>query len=111
MTATETASPTAQWVSAIQNTLNLNATIENVKEAVRVLVRLWDDDIPPPSVVPRSNGNIQLEWHTLKYNVEIYIEQPDETVVWMENRDTDAVLYDGPLKMLEAPVRHLLANE
>ena len=108
---TEVASPTAQWVGAIQNALNLTAETENVKEAVRILVRLWGDDIPPPSVVPRTNGNIQLEWHTLKYHVEIYIEQPGDTVVWMENRDTDAVLYDGPLKMLEAPVRHLLANE
>ena len=112
------------WLGAIQRTIGLlmhhhsadsatskPITTENVKEAVRILVRLWDDDIPPPSVVPRANGNIQLEWHTLKYHVEIYIEQPPKTVLWMENRDTGKTLYDGPLTLYEAGMMHLLANE
>ena len=110
---TEVASPAAQWLATIQFTIGLVGQCydASVKEAVRILVRLWDDDIPPPSVVPRSNGNIQLEWHTLKYHVEIYIEQPPKTVLWMENRDTGKTMYDGPLTLYEAGMRHLLANE
>jgi hypothetical protein len=36
-----------------------------------VLVEVMDNDAPAPSVVPLSDGGVQLEWHRRGRNLEI----------------------------------------
>jgi len=42
-----------------------------VQQALMVLVEVMDNDVPAPSVVPLSDGGIQLEWHRRGRNLEI----------------------------------------
>jgi hypothetical protein len=41
------------------------------QQALMVLVEVMDNDAPAPSVVPLSNGGVQLEWHRRGRNLEI----------------------------------------
>lgn len=44
--------------------------------AAQLLARLFDPEIPPPSLVPGSDGTLQIEWHINQYDVEIDISAP-----------------------------------
>ena len=57
----------------------------NVETAFGVLVVLLDFNLPPPMVVPRVQGNIQLEWHTGNIDIEIYIDSPDSVYFYAED--------------------------
>ena len=50
---------------------------QNVRAALVLLWDLLEFDAPPPTVVPRVQGNIQLEWHSEHIDIEIYIDSPD----------------------------------
>lgn len=41
------------------------------QKALMVLVEVMDNDAPAPSVVPLSDGGIQVEWHRHGHNLEI----------------------------------------
>ena len=41
------------------------------RKAIQVLVEVMEHDAPAPSVVPLSDGGIQIEWHRLGRNLEI----------------------------------------
>ena len=41
------------------------------QKALMVLVEVMENDAPAPSVVPLSDGGIQVEWHRLGRNLEI----------------------------------------
>ena len=42
-----------------------------VQQALLLLVEVMDNDAPPPSVVPLSDGGVQVEWHRHGRNLEI----------------------------------------
>ncbi len=42
-----------------------------VRKALLMLVGVMEDDAPAPSVVPLSDGGIQVEWHRRGRNLEI----------------------------------------
>ena len=39
--------------------------------AAQLIERLFDEAIPPPSLVPGSDGTLQFEWHMNGYDVEV----------------------------------------
>lgn len=39
--------------------------------AAHLIERLFDDELPPPSLVPGSDGTLQFEWHMNGYDVEV----------------------------------------
>jgi hypothetical protein len=39
--------------------------------AANLLERLFDEALPPPSLVPGSDGTVQFEWHINQYDVEV----------------------------------------
>ena len=39
--------------------------------AAKLLERLYDEALPPPSLVPGSDGTLQFEWHINQYDVEV----------------------------------------
>lgn len=41
--------------------------------AAKLLERLYDEALPPPSLVPGSDGTLQFEWHINQYDVEVDI--------------------------------------
>lgn len=48
--------------------------------AAQLLERLCDDAVPPPSLVPGSDGTLQLEWHRNGYDIEVDILAPYKVV-------------------------------
>jgi len=50
----------------------------NAVRAIQVLADLMNAETPPPAVVPRVQGGIQLEWHTKEIDIEVYIDSPEE---------------------------------
>lgn len=39
--------------------------------AAQLLERLYDSEIPFPSLVPGSDGTVQIEWHINQYDIEV----------------------------------------
>ena len=61
---------------------------ENVTIAVGLLGRVMGGTTPPPSVVPKVRGGVQLEWHRKGINVEVSIDSPAEPTVFAEEIHT-----------------------
>lgn len=57
---------------------------QNAKRAIRLLAEFLGPETPPPAVVPTVRGGIQLEWHTKRANLEIYIESPGSVSFFAE---------------------------
>lgn len=44
--------------------------------SANLLERLYDEALPPPSLVPGSDGTLQFEWHINHYDVEVDVLAP-----------------------------------
>ena len=77
---------------------------QNAKAALVLLGNLLDFDTPPPAVVPRVQGNIQLEWHTDHIDIEIYIDSPENVRFFAEDA-TKELFSEGPLVGREKELR------
>ena len=51
--------------------------VGSASRTISLLAELIGQDTPPPSVVPRVRGGIQLEWHTKGCDIEVYIDSPE----------------------------------
>jgi len=58
--------------------------------AAKLLERLYDEALPPPSLVPGSDGTLQVEWHINQYDVEVDIIGAFEVVATRHNCLTGA---------------------
>ena len=77
---------------------------QNVTAVIELLGVLLDFDTPPPAVVPRVKGNIQLEWHTDQVDIEVYIDSPINVRFFAEDVTKDQVA-EGPLAGREEELR------
>ncbi len=59
--------------------------------AANLLERLCVADVPPPQLVPGSDGTLQIEWHRNQFDVEIDILAPFEVVAVRRNLTTEVV--------------------
>ncbi|MBI3680891.1 MAG: hypothetical protein HY235_10900 [Acidobacteria bacterium] len=57
----------------------------NAVRAIQVLASLMNTETPPPAVVPRVQGGIQLEWHTKEIDIEVYIDSPEKVSFFAEH--------------------------
>lgn len=48
--------------------------------AAQLLERLCDEEVPPPSLVPGSDGSLQLEWHRNDFDIEVDILAPYKVI-------------------------------
>lgn len=48
--------------------------------AAQLLERVCNEKVPAPSLVPGSDGSIQIEWHINGYDIEIDVLAPFEVV-------------------------------
>jgi hypothetical protein len=79
-------------------------TPQNAVEAIRLLARFVGPDTPPPAVVPRVRGGIQLEWHTESIDVEVYIDSPGNVSFFVDQVESGET-FDGPLAGHEAVLK------
>lgn len=54
-----------------------------------MLERLCQPDVPPPSLVPGSDGSLQVEWHRKMFDVELDVLDVQRVVATRVNRMTD----------------------
>jgi hypothetical protein len=69
----------------------LPVSFENANFALRILERICDEDSPAPQIVPGTQGDLQIEWHTLQGDIELHIKAPNDVHAWraMQNADPD----------------------
>lgn len=82
---------------------------QNAVQAIQLLAVFIAPDTPPPAVVPRVLGGIQLEWHAVSTDVEVYIDSPGNVSFFVEQLDTGET-FDGPLAGHEAVLKAWLQN-
>lgn len=79
----------------------------NVEAAIKFLGAALALDTPPPIVVPRVQGNIQLEWHTEQVDIEVYIDSPSSVRFFAEDA-TDGEVAEAPLVGHEEELKNWL---
>jgi hypothetical protein len=48
--------------------------------SAELLQRIFNANLPPPSLVPGSDGSVQIEWHRNGYDIEIDVLAPFDVV-------------------------------
>jgi hypothetical protein len=61
-----------------------------VGAALNLMLGVLRHDTPPPSVVPTSQGGVQLEWHTRGIDLEIEFVTPSRLRGYFEDRTSGA---------------------
>jgi hypothetical protein len=79
------------------------------ENALLVLVEIMEDDAPVPSVVPLSDGGIQVEWHRRGRNLEIEFPA-DEAPAFYYYEDRKESECEGPVYRSFGQIEALLAS-
>lgn len=67
-------------------------TLENVAFAKSLLYSVMDDAQPSPDIVPGTRGDLQIEWHTSKGDLEVHVIRPNLVRAWVNFVDQDREL-------------------
>jgi len=57
--------------------------------ALNMLKSICDPEAPAPSVVPGVNGDLQIEWHLAKGDIELHVRAPNDVHAWRKTPDTN----------------------
>jgi hypothetical protein len=71
--------------------------VRNARTAIELLAQFLRTNTPPPDVVPRVQGGIQLEWHTGKIDIEVYVDSPGQVSFFAEDLESEDD-FEGPLR-------------
>jgi hypothetical protein len=63
-------------------------SFENATFVLRVLEAICSDDTPTPHIVPGSDGDLQIEWHTQIAEIELHILAPNNVHAWISTAET-----------------------
>jgi hypothetical protein len=67
-------------------------SFQNAYFAMEMLDACCRGDAPPPQIVPGSNGDLQIEWHLERGDIELHILGPNDVRAWHANENTG---FDG----------------
>lgn len=95
----------SHWALALQDRLNeltslpvgwdgyvgLPVSFQCAHFVVSMLERLCQGDVPPPSLVPGSDGSLQVEWHRNMFDVELDVLDVQNVVATRVNRRSGEV--------------------
>jgi len=59
-----------------------------ILESIKLLLSVTNENTPLPSVVPTSQGGVQLEWHTNGVDLEVEVHSPPRFSASCEELDT-----------------------
>lgn len=93
-TRVRVSNPRSPWVKELESRFNALTSLRKgwdgyvglpvsftcAQFAANVIERLYSDALPPPQLVPMSDGTLRLEWHMNKYDLEIEVLAPYEVV-------------------------------
>lgn len=99
--------PSLVWFDAIKSRLEylvrlkigwdgytgLPVNFDNAIFAVKMLENICAAETPAPQIVPGTNGDLQIEWHTLNGDIELHVKAPNNVLAWIseENGEDDGV--------------------
>lgn len=63
-------------------------TFENAHFAMRVLSSICQNHTEAPLIVPGVSGDLQIEWHTTKGDIELHIVNPNQVYGWFSEVNT-----------------------
>lgn len=69
---------------------------QNAIRAIRLVAEVLEPETPAPSVVPRVQGGIQLEWHAANIDIEVYVDSQDQVTFYAEHIESGEST-EGPL--------------
>lgn len=61
----------------------------NAAFALQMLEKVCGPDAPSPAIVPGVVGDLQLEWHTAKGDIELHVLAPNVVHAWFAKSDSD----------------------
>ena len=64
--------------------IGLPVSLENATFALRMLEAVCGTKASTPQVVPGSSGDLQIEWHTLKGDIELHVISPNRVRAWRQ---------------------------
>ena len=88
------AQPTSDWFVELQDRFDELTALEKGWDgytglpvsfncalfAANLIERLFVANVPKPSLVPGSDGTIQIEWHRNQFDIEIHVLGPNELI-------------------------------
>ena len=95
--------PRSPWVKELEKRFNILTSLRKGWDgytglpvsftcayfAANMIERLHNEAVPPPQLVPMSDGTLRLEWHMNKYDLEIEVLAPYEVVACRTDLITD----------------------
>jgi hypothetical protein len=60
-------------------------SFENAHFAMQVIDAICDAETPAPQIVPGTDGDLQIEWHTLNGDIELHVIGPNNVRAWYSN--------------------------
>ena len=80
-------------------------SLETALSTIVLLNSVMDDRTPPPSIVPTPSGNIQLEWHRSKIDLEVEVTSSKTYFISYEDISglTEPYEDDSPVHSVENP--------
>lgn len=67
-------------------------SFENAEFALQILKTTCGFNASPPQIVPGASGDLQIEWHTERTDIELHVRAPNDVHAW---RATTASGPDG----------------
>lgn len=89
--------PERKWVRPVQDRLEalveklqpgwdgyqgMPVSLLNAWFALRMLEATCGETAPIPQIVPGSRGDLQIEWHTAKGDIELHVRAPNDVHAW-----------------------------
>lgn len=59
-------------------------SLENAAFALRMLEAVCGPNATPPQLVPGPSGDLQIEWHSLKGDIELHVLAPNRVHAWRQ---------------------------
>ena len=59
-------------------------SLENADFTLRMLEAVCGPDTAAPQLVPGPAGDLQIEWHTLKGDIELHVREPGSVHAWCQ---------------------------
>jgi hypothetical protein len=57
-------------------------SFENAHFALCMLDAVCGFDAPVPEIVPGTDGDLQVEWHTHDTDIELHVHAPNDVIAW-----------------------------
>lgn len=64
-------------------------SFDNACFALRMLESICGTETPAPQIVPGMEGDLQIEWHTLKGDIELHVRAPNDVDAWILEIDNN----------------------